>query len=166
MKYNSACRSCFLILVLLFSSSVYSQSYYRNLVFAELGSNSLFTSLNYERQLLNKPKLALRGGIGIYGVKPSVITFPVGVNYLLRIRNSELFIDAGFGATYTKTKVELYAIVEDRNNFIQKSYWNYISSIGLRKLKDHLMWRINFSLVANETIGVLPFAGIAVGRTF
>ncbi len=143
-----------------------AQTSHRNTIFAELGSNALFVSMNYERQLLQKPKFAARVGVGIYGVDPSVLTLPVGINYLLRIKKSNYFLDVGVGATYTRSRVEMYAIVETREPYVQKSYWNYIPSIGFRKQSKNLMIRINASLVANETIGALPFAGSSIGRTF
>ena len=156
----------FFFYFILFSQLSHAQTFHRNTVFAELGSNALFTSVNYERQLLQKPKLAVRAGVGIYGIDPSVLTLPVGINYLLRVHKSNYFLDVGFGATYTQSRVELYAMVETREPYVQKSFWNFIPSVGFRKQSKNLMIRINASLVANEIIGMLPFAGFSIGRTF
>lgn len=143
-----------------------AQTFNKNTIFAELGSNALFVSLNYERQLFKKPKLAVRAGAGIYGVDPSILTVPLGINYLLQIDKSPVFFDVGFGATYAKTPVSLYAIVDRRGPYIQGSYWNYIPSVGCRLYQKNLLCRINASLVANDNIGVLPFLGFSIGRTF
>ena len=46
-----------------------------NTVYFELGGNGLFTSINYERQLLKSTSLDFHIGTGIYGVTPTYLNY-------------------------------------------------------------------------------------------
>lgn len=153
--------SCFLL------TAISQTSLKSNTVYFELGGNALFTSINYERQVLRNVNLNLHVGTGIYGVKPTYLTIPFGVRYLLKLTNSNSFIDFGFGATYSKADVELYAIVEHRNpNYKNTNYWNYIPSVGYRKLtKKNLVYRFSLTPVINHN-DFLPFLGFSIGKNF
>ena len=106
-------------------------------------------------------------GTGIYGVNPAYLTIPFGINYLFTLKKSNAFIDLGFGATYSKADVALYAIVEHRElNYRNTNYWNYIPSLGYRKLtKSNLMYRFSLTPVINHNDG-LPFVGFSIGKSF
>jgi hypothetical protein len=138
-----------------------------NTVYFELGGNGLFTSINYERQLLKNTRLNFHIGTGIYGVQPTYLTIPFGINYLFKLSNSNSYIDLGFGSTYSKADVALYAIVEHRNpNYKNTNYWNYIPSVAYRKLtKRNLMYRFSLSPVINHN-DFLPFLGFSIGKSF
>jgi hypothetical protein len=138
-----------------------------NTVYFELGGNGLFTSINYERQLLKNTRINFHIGIGIYGITPTYLTIPLGINYLFKLNNSNSFIDLGFCATYSKADVALYAIVEHRNpNYKNTNYWNYIPSVAYRKLtKRNLMYRFSLTPVINHN-DFLPFLGFSIGKSF
>ena len=131
-----------------------------NTAYFELGGNGLFTSINYERQLLKSTRLNFHIGTGIYGLQPTYLTIPFGINYLFKLNNSNSCIDLGFGATYSKADVALYAIVENKNpNYKNTNYWNYIPSVAYRKLtKRLLMYRFSLTPVINHN-DFLPFFG-------
>jgi hypothetical protein len=138
-----------------------------NTVYVELGGNALFTSINYERQILKQRHLNFHVGTGMYGIQPAYWTIPFGVNYLFKLGNPTSFIDLGFGATYTKADVKLYAIVDRKDPaYINTNYWNYIPCIGYRKqAKSNLMYRFSLTPVINHN-DLLPFVGFAIGKSF
>jgi len=138
-----------------------------NTVYFELGGNGLFTSINYERQLLKNTRINFHIGTGIYGVQPTYLTIPFGINYLFKLNNTNSYIDLGFGATYSKADVALYAIVDHKNpNYKNTNYWNYIPSVGYRKLtKKNLMYRFSLTPVINHN-DFLPFLGFSIGKSF
>jgi len=138
-----------------------------NTVYFELGGNALFTSLNYERQLLKNTRLNFHIGTGIYGMNPAYLTIPFGVNYLFKSNYPTSYIDLGVGATYSKADVKLYEIVDNKNpNYKNTNYWNGVLSIGYRKLtKRNLMYRISFTPVINHN-DFFPFFGFSIGKSF
>lgn len=160
----------FIIMLFIFSGINHSYAQHpakKNSIYVELGGNALFTSINYERQLLKMPRLGFHVGAGIYGVSPSYLTLPFGLNYLIELKKARSFIDIGFGATYTKTDVELYAIVEHRNpDYKNTDYWNYIPSLGYRRLtKKNVLYRFSITPVINHN-GTFPFLGFSIGKSF
>lgn len=138
-----------------------------NTLYLELGGNGLFTSINYERQLLRKTGLNFHVGAGSYGITPTYLTIPLGINYLVKLKNPNSYIDLGFGATYSKADVALYAIVEHRDPVYKNTnYWNYIPGIGFRKLtKSNLMFRFSFTPVINHN-DLFPFLGFSIGKSY
>ena len=137
-----------------------------NTVYFELGGNGLFTSINYERQLLKNTRLNFHIGAGIYGVQPTYLTIPFGINYLYKLNNSTSYIDLGFGATYSKADVILYASIKRNPGYIQTNFWNFIPSIGFRKfLKSNWLYRFALTPVINHN-DFLPFLGFSIGKRF
>ncbi len=137
-----------------------------NALYFELGGNGLFLSANYERQILKKTRLNLHFGAGIYGVKPSVLTIPFGINYLLKLKKSNTFIDFGFGATYTKADVKLYISVKRDSGYVNSTFFNIIPSVGIRHQTDkNFIYRFSLTPVFNQYDG-LPFLGFSIGKVF
>lgn len=168
MKTKIVCLTLLIFCVLNSMTKVSGQSKSKlNTVYFELGGNGLFTSINYERQLLKKTRINFHIGTGIYGVQPAYLTIPFGINYLFKLNNTNSYIDLGFGATYSKADVALYAIVEHKNpNYKNTNYWNYIPSVGYRKLtKKNLMYRFSLTPVINHN-DFLPFLGFSIGKSF
>lgn len=154
--------------ILTFVYTAYSQnSFKQNTIYFQLGGNGLFTSINYERQVFKKPGIGFHIGAGIYGIEPSYLTVPFGVNYLLKLKKSNSYIDFGFGATYSKADVKLYIIVDRRtSNYVNTNYWNYIPSIGYKRVtKKDLMYRFSLTPVINHNDGI-PFFGFSIGKRF
>lgn len=149
------------------STKVAAQSYTKqNTVYLEFLGNGIIGSINYERQLLKKIRLDLRIGAGFYKIYPSHLTIPLGINYLLKLNKSNSFLDFGLGATYTKTDVTFYAIVDHHPGFKQTNYWNFIPSIGYRKqTKGNLMYRFSLTPVWNSN-GFFPYFGCSFGKSF
>jgi hypothetical protein len=126
-------KKILIVLAILISSfHSFSQEFKRNEVFIELLGNGLLGSINYERQLGKKPGFGIRAGAGLYGTDTHM-TIPVGVNYLIKLRNDYSFLDLGFGATFTKTDGFFYAITKLSDGYIRKKDYVYlIPSVGAR----------------------------------
>ena len=79
---------CIILFFLTASSHSFAQagSNKMNTVYVELGGNGLFLSANYERQIFKITPLNIHVGVGIYGITPSYVTLPFGINYLLKLR--------------------------------------------------------------------------------
>lgn len=45
-----------------------------NTLYFQLGGNGLFTSINYERQIIKHPTVMIHGGIGHYGINTPFVT--------------------------------------------------------------------------------------------
>lgn len=137
-----------------------------NTVYFELGGNGLFTSINYERQLLKKTRLNIHFGAGIYGAETTYLTIPFGIRYLIKLNNSNSYIDLGFGATYSKADVILYASIKRNLDYVQTDFWNYVPNVSYRKLtKRNLMYRFSLSPIINHN-DFLPFLGFSMGKSF
>ncbi len=160
---------CIILFFLTASSHSFAQagSNKMNTVYVELGGNGLFLSANYERQIFKITPLNIHVGVGIYGITPSYVTLPFGINYLLKLRKTNSFIDIGFGATYTKADVQLYSMVEHRdNNYINSNFIIIIPSIGIRhQTNKNYMYRFSFTPVFNQYDG-LPYVGFSIGKSF
>lgn len=74
----------------------------KNDLYLEAVGTGLFSSINYERQLTNKPGLGAKIGLGFYTEKAFYLTIPVGINYLFQLKNEKSFIGAGIGASIGK----------------------------------------------------------------
>jgi hypothetical protein len=160
-----------LILIFFMMTLVYNSngqnSFKQNTIYFELGGDGLFASANYERQVFKKPGIGFHIGAGIYEFKPSYLTVPFGVNYILKLKNPNSYIDFGFGVTYSKADVKLYIIVDNKNPGSPKSgYWNYIPGMGYRRVtKTNLMYRLSLSPVINHN-DLIPFFGFSFGKSF
>ncbi|MEO8770857.1 MAG: hypothetical protein ABI402_12245 [Ferruginibacter sp.] len=142
----------------------------KNTAYLELGGNGLISSVNYERQLTNHPALAIHVGVGTYITHDDKFKFfptiPVGINYLLKL-NKRSMLDIGFGATWTKPEVKLYAIVDRYYNYVNHDYINFVPSVGYRHhTKNNLMWRCSITPIITHSIGVIPFVGFSFGKIF
>lgn len=107
-----------LLIFSLWASVAFGQNDFKgNNFFLELGGNGVYGSFNYERQLTNQPSFSARIGIGtLYGQReiPTAqsaywLTVPLGINYLINLKNYKSFIDAGNGLTWTP--LELYFLL-------------------------------------------------------
>ncbi len=138
-----------------------------NTIYFELGGNGLFTSVNYERQLLKNTRVNFHLGIGIYGLQPGYLTIPFGIKYLFKLKKSNSYITLGLGITYSKADVSLYAIVDHVNqNYRNTNYLNYIPNLAYRKItKTNLMYSLSVTPVINHN-GFFPFAGFSIGKNF
>jgi hypothetical protein len=153
----------FLTIFVIATSSYGQTKNNQNSIYLEAGGNGLFASINYERQLTKDPKFGIRLGIGFYSENTIYLTFPVGVNYLFRLKNEKSFIDAGFGATFTKEEGKIFINSKKSNG---DYFTNFIPSIGYRKhVNQNLMWRISITPVINN-YGFTPWLGFSIGKRF
>lgn len=137
----------------------------QNDVYFELFGNGIVGSLNYERQFAAKPGLGVRVGVGFYPTEKGMLSIPVGLNYLINLKNQQSFIDAGLGLTLTSEPVMFLDFSGDV--YDKGSYVNFIPSIGYRKhTAKNLMLRFNISPIFNEYSLTLPSIGFSIGKRF
>lgn len=85
----------------------------RNLAYVEIGGASLFTSVNYERQLTKEPRLSLRTGLGFYSESELYLTYNSGLHFLFAFNEKkDSFIDLGLVASLA---MEYFGIRADRS---------------------------------------------------
>jgi len=154
---------CFLVLTI--TNSVFGQSAFRkNTFYGQLAGNGIFLSVNYERQLTNKPGLGVRVGVGY--ASPDVkfrVTIPVGANFLVNLKNDKSFIDVGIGATWSQTAVvkSSFSTIDDESHIV-----SLVPSIGYRhQAKWGLMWRIGFAPIINK-YRFIPLPELSLGMRF
>lgn len=144
-----------------------------NTAYAQFLGNGIVLSANYERQIFKKPGLGIHVGIGICGEEgfywngTSRVTIPVGINYLLPLKRDNRFVDFGIGATYAKSDMQVYILVEHRNpNYVNTNYWSFVPSISYRiHTPKHMMYKYGFTPVINQ-YGFIPFFEFSAGRSF
>jgi len=168
-------KNSFLLVLLLFTLlfSKAQSNFKPNTAYVQFLGNGIVLSANYERQLFKKPGLGIHAGIGICGEAgfywngTSRVTIPVGFNYLLPLKNKNKFVDFGLGATYAKSDMQVYMLVEHRNpNYVNTHYWSVVPSISKRiATRRHMMYRYGFSPVINQ-YGFIPFIEFAMGKSF
>src|SRR6185436_9132251 len=89
--------------ILLFTIAIFAacqlfaqKSFKRNIFYFEMLGNGLVLSLNYERQITNKPGLGFHAGVALAGDKPA---FPLGAKYLFDLSKQRSFLEVGAGVT-------------------------------------------------------------------
>lgn len=136
----------------------------KNDIYLEAGGAGLFSSVNYERQLTNKPGLGARIGVGFYTENAFYLTIPVGLNYLFQLKNEKSFIDAGIGASWTRIDGKLFSKATSSSN--GDHFVNFVPSIGYRRhTSNNVMWRISITPVANRNT-LMPWLGASIGKRF
>jgi len=148
-------------ILLLFFTSIFITSlmaqnaFKKNDIYLEIGGNGIVTSLNYERQLSKQPGLGFRMGAGIV---PMVgVSFPSGINYLIKTKNENSFIETGFGVTY---------LISDEKKSDNIERINFVPSVGYRRhSKKNNLFRINLTPIFNNAF-VFPLVGLSFGKRF
>ena len=162
-------RYLLLLLMLAFTASLFGQNTFKkNDIYFEFLGNGIGASVNYERQLMDKAGLGVRLGIGYFsGDEKFRVSIPVGLDYLISLRNDKSFINAGLGATWSgatglKTAKQEALTGRDLNEHI----WSFVPSIGYRHhTKSNYMLRISLTPIINK-YRFFPFAGISIGKRF
>lgn len=157
------------LFILATTTSLFGQNTFKKNDFSfEFAGNGIWASLNYERQLMDKPGLGVRFGIGYFsGDEKFRVSIPIGVNYLFKIKSGKSFIDAGVGATWSgavgmKTFKQEALTGRDYSEHI----WSFVPSIGYRHhTKGEFMWRVSFTPIINR-YRFLPFPGLSIGKRF
>ncbi|MGC8751097.1 hypothetical protein [Hydrotalea sp.] len=154
----------FIILLIAFTLPCFSQnSFKRNDIYLEAGGNSLFTGINYERQLTKQPGLGVRVGVGMYSENAFYLAIPIGINYLFTTNNPKGFIDVGVGTTFARENAKLFW---EKKTIADDHFVNFIPSFGYRRhTTQNMLWRISFTPVINR-YGFVPWLGFSVGKRF
>ena len=159
MKTILLILSFFLLQCVAFAQSSFKQ----NDIYIELGGNSFFAGVNYERQLTHKPGLGVRFGLGVYGEKAFYLTIPVGINYLFPLKNDRSLIEAGLGVTWARVDGRIFS---KEDNITSDHFTSFVPSIGYRRhTRRNVMWRISAAPVINKD-GLFPWLGISLGKRF
>jgi len=151
-------------IVALFSSQLSAQTTFeKNDIYLEAGGNGLLGSVNYERQVTEKPGLGFRFGFGFYVEQAFYVTVPIGLNYLFPLKNNRSFIEAGLGLTFATF---------DRRTFDYDHYYgennsaNFVPSVGYRRHTKHsVMWRVSATPIINR-YATTPWIGASIGKRF
>ena len=153
-------RNLLLFITVIFATIPgFSQTTFKkNTFYAELAGNGGFLSVNYERQMGNKPGLGLHIGIGLGDSKPDV---PLGISYMYNLGNNKSFIEAGAGVTLAEQSLwDLH--VPNQDSYPYKVA--FIPSIGYRHHTQYgLMWRINYTPIFTKYRNIPLFFGVSVG---
>ncbi len=137
-----------LILLLIFNLMSMKGHSQNNSIYAELLGNGMFGSVNYERQLTNKPILMARVGVGfwsdlgIMGSSDSGYTIPVSLNYLLDLKKNN-YLEIGIGLTLVDANF--------MSNNAPSNILYLFTSIGFRRnFGNNLFWSLHFSPFVNN----------------
>jgi len=153
-----------LLVIMITTLEVKSQSQFKNGVFAELGGNGYWYSINYERQL--RRTIVARGGIG-YVMKSFVI--PMTIEKIYGQKNHHL--DVGGGLTFVNFHQTNNDIPTRRNSFAVTGVLGYRYQKPDKKffLKVAFtpIWTFYNNDPKDETpYPVFPWGGIGVGTRF
>jgi hypothetical protein len=161
------------LVTFLASTSLMAQKDFRkNDMYFELLGNGIGASVNYERQLQDKPGLGVRIGIGYFsGDEQFRVSIPLGVNYLFQLGNNKSFLDAGLSGTWSgaaglKTVKQETTAGGVRIRDYNERIWSAVPSIGYRRhTKGNFMWRTSFTPILNK-YRTMPWFGISIGKRF
>lgn len=155
----------FLILLCLTFEITYAQKSNHG-VYLELGGNGILASANIETSILKNPQIRSHIGIGMYGFMQRKLTIPLGINYLLPIRNTKSYLDIGLGMTFSKANMKLYVNVDDKNSIRKPQNFSFVPNLSYRThVKNRMLLRIGFTPVITQYL-FIPHFGIAVGKLF
>ena len=131
-------------------------------VYGEIGGSGLFFSGNYDFLFKGQKGLGGRVGFGFFGVTgASVITVPVGLNYLIG-NTAPSYFQIGFSATYVTGSIDIGSGTASSGGMM------YLPSIGYRYApKDKgVTGQIYVGPIIIGGQAVFPFGGIAFGYKF
>jgi hypothetical protein len=164
-------RNCFFVVFILLSTTTANAQHLfkRNLIYAEAFGNAIgLLSLHYERQLTSKPGLGFHVGVGYFSNTEFSLSIPVGLNYLVTLREYKSFMDIGAGATYSHADgIKTYEQELLTGPGYNDRIISFVPSIGYRQhiIKDKLMWRFNINAIFTKYRS-FPFAGLSAGFRF
>ena len=148
----------------------------RSSFYAELGGPGILFSANIDSRF-NKSRLGIgwRAGIGFvtadeenynngnYTWEPvSVVTVPIGLNYLFGKDDSPHVFEVGAGVTFLGKEVEFYNFYDDKTS---KIFGTFTFMYRRQPVNGGFSWRIGFTpMVAKGYIQ--PAAGASLGYNF
>src|SRR5687768_1740090 len=121
-----------LLLVILFAGITQlpaQKSFKRTTLYGEILGSGLILSVNYEKQLSNKPGLGLYAGIGLGGDLPVI---PLGAKYLFQLGSEKSFIETGAGIVLVE-----YDAIDGKDTYLdyigkEKLGVAFVPSVGYR----------------------------------
>ncbi len=166
---------CFFLLWVLACFGQEKEPRMRNkLLLAEAGGAGVAFSLNYDQRLFKRiDGLGFRAGLGFHlqsdfngsttnpGFnKIGLLTLPIQLNYVLRIKQSKSAIEFGGGTTYSSKRVELF-------NSAGSDHFTWNAALMYRRIpkNNRLNWRLGFTPFLNSE-GILPSAAVSIGYYF
>ncbi len=156
-----------LLLIIVSAISATAQTTFKkNSLYVELAGNALYASLNYERQLTNKPGIGIRLGVGYFSSDEKFrISIPIAINYLFQLNNDRSFIDASLGATWSGA-AGIKKDSSDGTRDYSEHILSFVPAIGYRRhTKGGFMWRVSFTPLINK-YRVVPIPGVSIGKVF
>lgn len=155
----------FPLLLFVFPTFLSAQNSKKNATYLQLGGNGLFLSANYERQLTNKLGLNAQIGAGLGNYKPA---FPVGLNYLLNLKNQKSFIETGFSVVFAEKSLFYNDLIFQSPEPILQEYGTaYVPSIGYRyHASKGFMLKALYSPVFAKLKMNWAYYGIGIGWRF
>lgn len=166
MKLKIVPIICVLFFVLSAKAQVKSRN---NQVYIQLAGQGLLASINYERKIIKTLPLYCNAGIGMYG-NEKFITVPLGLKYIMQTKKEKQnYFSIGFGGTYSKAKVYLYATMPKYVNGVEpkNTMWNILPSIGYRGInKKNIVYSLDLLLLYNAYRKSMPYLGLSVGKAF
>lgn len=112
----------------------------------------------------NQKEIAQPGGQVYYGYRTmSIVTLPVGINYLFGKPGSANMFEVGAGVTVLSRK----ASVLNYNDYKEGSFLGHFEFMYRRQPVDGgFSWRIGFTPIINTEGNIFPFGAIGLGYTF
>lgn len=131
-------------------------------VYGEIGGSGLFFSGNYDFMFKGQKGLGARVGFGFFGISgASVVTVPVGLNYLIG-NTAPSYFQLAFSATYVTGSIDIGSGNAHGGGMM------YLPSIGYRYApKDKgVTGQIYVGPIIIGGTAVFPFGGLAFGYKF
>jgi hypothetical protein len=152
-----------LLLVMLFTGITRlpaQKSFKRTTLYAEIAGSGMTLSVNYERQLSNKPGFGFFAGFGLGGDETPV-SIPLGIKYLLDLGNKKSFLETGAGVTIA----EKDAFDGKFKPFQSNDFTGvFIPTVGYRHHTRYgLMYRINYTPFFSRERPIFYAFGISLG---
>lgn len=148
----------FLSVIFVTPAAIAQTVFKKNTFYGELAGNGGFLSVNYDRQMGEKPGLGGHIGIGLGDDKPVI---PLGITYMHDLGNKKSFAEAGAGITLAEAN--LWRSFPDYRNSSPYTP-GFIPSIGYRHHTRYgLMWRFNYTPIFTKYRNIPLFFGTSVG---
>ena len=172
MKRFKVLYNLFLFVLIICSNYAYSQSSENtkprnNQLFLEFGGNGIYGSLNYERLILKKKQIGVKGGVSTYNMidfegnlNPDLI-IPYGVSFL---KGKNLKFEFGVGQTITSV-VTLNTDQWEKER-VYRVHGNFLVGIRYQKQTKGLVFRGGYSPIIQDYLTYKHWAYISVGYGF
>jgi hypothetical protein len=151
---------CIILISIPFFLNAQSPERKNSAYFLVLG-NGLILSVNYERQISNKPILNFQIGAGLGGAKPNI---PLGLNYLLPLYSRHSFMEAGVAGVLAERDM-----FNGEGSYVGGSPYTvaFVPQIGYR-YHGHkgFLFKVHYSPVFVKNKFYFQNAGLAVGWRF